>query len=262
MGRPLSSAPAPGLTRRDLLRMGPGAAAALAFGCGPRQPSAADRALDAGRITGSIVGASHRVGHRLRDGRFPEPQQVREVPVVIVGAGIAGLSAGWKLAGSGFRDFVVLELGAGARRQRAVGRERGLRLPVGCPLSAHAERRIDRRPRAGRRDGPGPGSRPGRRADLRPAASLPRPAGAGVHRRLLARGIVGAGRRRCGRRGRCGQCGQCRRRGGARRVRGAGAALPGVPGCPGPPGLRAAARRGLDRSGDSGPGPHLDARVL
>ena len=30
--------------------------------------------------------------------------------MVIVGAGIAGLSAGWKLAGSGFRDFAVLEL--------------------------------------------------------------------------------------------------------------------------------------------------------
>jgi hypothetical protein len=99
-----------GLTRRDLLRIGPGAAAALALGCAPRSPSAADRALDAGRITGAIVGASHRTGHRLREGSFPEPQQVREVPVVIVGGGIAGLSAGWKLAGSGFRDFVVLEL--------------------------------------------------------------------------------------------------------------------------------------------------------
>ena len=98
------------LTRRDLLRMGPGAAAALAFGCGRLAPSAADRALDTGRIGGSIVGASHRIGHRLREGEFPEPQQVREVPVVIVGAGIAGLSAGWKLAGSGFHDFAVLEL--------------------------------------------------------------------------------------------------------------------------------------------------------
>ena len=98
------------LTRRDLLRMGPGAAAALAFGCGPPGPPSADRALDAGRISGSIVGASHQAGHRLRDGRFPEPRQVREVPVVIVGAGIAGLSAGWKLARSGFRDFAVLEL--------------------------------------------------------------------------------------------------------------------------------------------------------
>ena len=99
-----------GLTRRELLRAGPGAAAALAFGCAPRPPSSADRALDAGRITGTIVGASHRIGHRLRAGAFPEPRQTRDVGVVVAGAGIAGLAAGWKLAGSGFRDFVVLEL--------------------------------------------------------------------------------------------------------------------------------------------------------
>lgn len=98
------------LTRRDLLRMGSGAAAAAAFGCGPRWPSADVPALDAGRIGGAIVGASHRIGHRLRDGALPTPQQVRDVGVVIVGGGIAGLSAGWKLAGSGFRDFLLLEL--------------------------------------------------------------------------------------------------------------------------------------------------------
>jgi len=104
------NAPRRGLTRRDLLRMGPGAAAALAFGCGPQSPSSADSALDAGRITGAIVGASHRIGHRLRGSAFPEPQQTRDAGVVIVGAGIAGLSAAWKLARSGFRDFTVLEL--------------------------------------------------------------------------------------------------------------------------------------------------------
>ena len=98
------------LSRRDLLRIGPGAAAALALGCGPGTVSDAGRALDAGRIGGSIVGASHGIGHRLRDGAFPEPQQAREVAVVIAGGGIAGLSAAWKLAGSGFCDFVVLEL--------------------------------------------------------------------------------------------------------------------------------------------------------
>ena len=99
-----------GLTRRDLLRVGPAAAAAMAFGCSPRAPSAPDLALDTGRITGAIVGASHQTGHRLREGAFPEPQQTREVPVVIVGAGIAGLAAGWKLAKSGFHDFALLEL--------------------------------------------------------------------------------------------------------------------------------------------------------
>ena len=88
----------------------------MGLGCLPRPPSAADSALDAGRITGSIVGASHRAGHRLRpppqgpSPRWPEPRQTRNVPVVIVGGGIAGLSAAWKLARSGFRDFTVLEL--------------------------------------------------------------------------------------------------------------------------------------------------------
>ena len=103
-------AKAEGLTRRDLLRVGPAAAAAMAFGCSPRALSAPDLALDKGPISGAIVGASHQTGHRLREGAFPEPQQTREVPVVIVGAGIAGLAAGWKLAKSGFRDFALLEL--------------------------------------------------------------------------------------------------------------------------------------------------------
>ena len=102
--------PRRGLTRRDVLRIGPGAAAALALGCGPQPPASTGRALDAGRITGTIVGASHRTGHRLRDGARPEPQEVRDVPVVIVGGGVAGLSAAWKFARSGVRDFVVLEL--------------------------------------------------------------------------------------------------------------------------------------------------------
>ena len=105
-----------GPTRREFLRAGSGAAAGMALGCSRGLPSAADDALDTGRITGSIVGASHRAGHRLRrpsqgaPPRWPEPRQTRDVPVVIVGGGIAGLSAAWKLARSGFRDFTVLEL--------------------------------------------------------------------------------------------------------------------------------------------------------
>ena len=97
------------LSRRDLLRLGPAAAGVLGFGCRPGAPPAGRTPAPA-RISGRIVGASHRIGHRLRDGEFPAPQQTREVPVVIVGGGMAGLSAGWKLAGSGMRDFVLLEL--------------------------------------------------------------------------------------------------------------------------------------------------------
>ena len=98
------------LTRRDLLRLGPSVAAALAVGCRVPTGSFADREVDTDRIAGSIVGASHEVGHRLQAGNLPEPQEIRDVPVVIVGGGIAGLSAGWKLAKSGFRDFEILEL--------------------------------------------------------------------------------------------------------------------------------------------------------
>ena len=99
-------APTTGLTRRDLLRLGPAAAAAVAAGCSPRAPR------DSGHvgIGGAIVGASHQTGHRLREGGLPEPRTTRDVGVVILGGGMAGLSAAWKLAKSGFDDFALLEL--------------------------------------------------------------------------------------------------------------------------------------------------------
>src|SRR4051794_28162599 len=62
------------------------------------------------RITGGWVNESAGVGHRLRDGSMmPAPRRTVRVPVVIVGGGIAGLSAAWHLDRSGFRDFVLLE---------------------------------------------------------------------------------------------------------------------------------------------------------
>ncbi len=61
-------------------------------------------------IGGGFVHDSVGIGHRLRDGgRFPTPQQTRKVPVVIVGGGIAGLSAAWRLQKRG-AEFVVLEM--------------------------------------------------------------------------------------------------------------------------------------------------------
>ena len=57
---------------------------------------------------GEIVGAADALGHRLRTADFPEPSETLKAPVVIVGGGIAGLSAGWKLLKNGFTDFVVL----------------------------------------------------------------------------------------------------------------------------------------------------------
>ena len=61
---------------------------------------------------GSIVGTSDVFGHRLRDGvqiQVPADAWI-DVPVVIVGGGIAGLSAARRLTKSGFEDFVLIEL--------------------------------------------------------------------------------------------------------------------------------------------------------
>lgn len=61
---------------------------------------------------GEIVGASDAVGHKLRDGvRVSIPQDRWERhKVVIVGGGVAGLSAAWRLLKAGVDDFVLLEL--------------------------------------------------------------------------------------------------------------------------------------------------------
>lgn len=82
---------------------------------------------------GRLLGTNLELGHRLRGGEMPVPDEVRRVPVLIVGGGIGGLSAGWKLSRAGFRDFLVAEL-----EQEAGGNSRGLDSPAGpCPLGAH-----------------------------------------------------------------------------------------------------------------------------
>jgi Flavin containing amine oxidoreductase len=89
-------------SRREMLAAFLGLPAALA-GC-----SAHDQAPD---FAGEIVGASHQVGHRLRSGERPaRPERWQRAPVLIVGAGIAGLAAGWRLRQAGLRDFILLEL--------------------------------------------------------------------------------------------------------------------------------------------------------
>ena len=64
-------------------------------------------------IPGNFANDSASVGHRLRDhSGQPAPRQTVRVPLVIVGGGIAGLSAAWRLQKKGFTDFLVLEMEA------------------------------------------------------------------------------------------------------------------------------------------------------
>jgi len=62
-------------------------------------------------IAGSFVNASFQLGHQIRDhASFPAPKQRLKKKVIIVGGGIAGLSAAWRLHKRGFTDFVLLEM--------------------------------------------------------------------------------------------------------------------------------------------------------
>jgi len=62
-------------------------------------------------IDGSFVNESAAAGHLLRDrATFPAPKRQVKIPIVIVGGGISGLSAAWRLRKRGFQDFVLLEM--------------------------------------------------------------------------------------------------------------------------------------------------------
>ncbi len=80
---------------------------------------------------GDIVGASHEVGHRLRTPIREMPNDWISVDRVIVGAGVAGLSAAWRLAQSQ-RDALVLELEEVAGGTARSGASRVSRHPWGA----------------------------------------------------------------------------------------------------------------------------------
>ncbi|MCP5268501.1 MAG: NAD(P)-binding protein [Zoogloeaceae bacterium] len=81
---------------------------------------------------GRLLGSSLTLGHRLRSGAFPEPSETRRLPVVIIGAGIGGLSAGWKLKRAGFEDFLLLEMESEAGGNSRAGKNAVSAYPLGA----------------------------------------------------------------------------------------------------------------------------------
>lgn len=87
------------LSRRQFVAAGSAALVGLGFKSGSKP------------IAGSFVNESFALGHMLRDRKpFPSPTKDVRVPIVIVGGGMAGLSAAWWLDKRGFKDFVLLEM--------------------------------------------------------------------------------------------------------------------------------------------------------
>lgn len=59
---------------------------------------------------GALLGPGMERGHRLRGRDFPAPSETRKTGIAIIGGGVGGLSAAWKLNRSGFKDFRLFEL--------------------------------------------------------------------------------------------------------------------------------------------------------
>jgi NAD(P)-binding Rossmann-like domain len=82
-------------------------------------------------LPGRMMGADAALGHRLRAGDFPEPSSVSRKDVVIVGGGIAGLSAAWRLARRGI-GFTLVELEREVGGNAASGRNEVSAYPWGA----------------------------------------------------------------------------------------------------------------------------------
>ncbi|HEY9870281.1 MAG TPA: FAD-dependent oxidoreductase [Candidatus Obscuribacterales bacterium] len=88
----------------------------------------------ASQVSCRMLGPSMSRGHALRDGKASKmPDAPTEnTAIVIVGGGIAGLSAGWWLKKRGFSDFVLLELEQQVGGNSSAGKNRFSAYPWGA----------------------------------------------------------------------------------------------------------------------------------
>ncbi|MCY0998240.1 FAD-dependent oxidoreductase [Myxococcus sp. MISCRS1] len=110
------------LTRRELIAAFLGSAVA----------SACKRDAPRAPIPGAVVDRAVEVGHKLRGGPLPVAQTVEPVDVLVVGGGIAGLSAAWRLMGAGVKDVRVVELEADVGGTSRSGRNAVTSFPWGA----------------------------------------------------------------------------------------------------------------------------------
>ncbi len=124
------------LSRRELFVWLLGAHAASWAGCSrERLPP-----------SGEMLSPDLVSGHRIRDGQLArpaaetgatgagaaEPEIPEHVPVLIVGGGIAGLSAAWRLRRAGLEDFLLLELERHSGGTSRGDQKNGLAYPWGA----------------------------------------------------------------------------------------------------------------------------------
>lgn len=120
----------PKMSRKTFLRLGIAAGAGIAAGLSGWFLTRDEKVKLS--ISGSIPGASADRGHKIREYDFPAPSHTEQIPVVIVGAGIAGLSAARKLWKNGLQDFVILDLEAHPGGNSAWGKNEISEYPLGA----------------------------------------------------------------------------------------------------------------------------------
>ncbi|WP_165824132.1 NAD(P)-binding protein [Pseudochryseolinea flava] len=90
-------------------------------------------------ITGKVIGPNAALGHRLRDMKFESPTQSKSTDVLIVGGGVAALSAARVLKQNNV-SFHLLELGTEAGGNSVAGKNHVTAYPWGAhylPLPNH-----------------------------------------------------------------------------------------------------------------------------
>lgn len=114
------------MKRGEFLRLTTGVAATapLLHACVDKKTGAA--------IPGKIVGASAAAGHLLRDHAFNAPAEYEAKEVVIIGAGVSGLSAARYLVQHGVNDVLVLDLEEQAGGNAASGSNAFSKYPWGA----------------------------------------------------------------------------------------------------------------------------------
>lgn len=112
------------MKRGEFIRLttGMAAAAPLLHACGETKRG----------VPGKIVGASAAAGHLLRDHAFNAPAEYEAKEVVIIGAGVSGLSAARYLVQHGVNDVSVLDLEGQAGGNAASGSNAFSKYPWGA----------------------------------------------------------------------------------------------------------------------------------
>ena len=84
------------------------------------------------RIFLRLTGTDHILGHRLRFQDFPKPTAVVEIPILILGAGVTGLSAAYRLQQKGMNDFLLLDMESEVGGNARHGENAYSRYPLGA----------------------------------------------------------------------------------------------------------------------------------